>query len=296
MKKMFALVLSLVMLLALAACGRTSSFPGGGFESPSAPAQEENAGSFPAPAAPEPDTAVGTWELTQRTVDGADAAYENRVLLTLEEGGTGFVSDEGAEEEVSWDESSIKLYDRTVTYTISGDTLRFNSENMSFVFTRLSREPYTRQSGVPANVVEDDPSLPAAADFTLKDRSGNIYHLSDFYGMPIIINFWATWCGPCQSELPYFNSAYLAYGDQIQFLMVDMVDGSYETEEGTCSFVDGNGYLFPLFFDYAGEGITAYEVSAIPFTVVINANGRIVETHTGAMSAEELQELIDKLL
>ena len=69
-------------------------------------------------------------------------------------------------------------------------------------------------------------------DFTVVDEEGNPVSLSDFFGKPIILNFWASWCGPCKSEMPDFEEAYLEYGDVIQFLMVNCTDGSRETVEG----------------------------------------------------------------
>ena len=143
---------------------------------------------------------------------------------------------------------------------------------------------------------EEDPSLEPAADFTLKDRFGVEHKLSDFYGKPIIINFWATWCPPCQAELPYFNEAYTRYQDHIQFLMVDLGDGSSSSDSNTIQFVDENGYSFPLFFDSYGEGAQGYDITAIPFTVAINAHGQIVTTHLGSMSEQELAEIMKQLL
>lgn len=144
-------------------------------------------------------------------------------------------------------------------------------------------------------MAEDDSALAVAADFSVTDRDGASHYLSEFSGKPVIINFWATWCGPCQAELPYFNAAYAAYGDQIQFMMVDLVDGYSETEASTIAFVDSNAYTFPLYFDAQGEAAYVYGISAIPLTVAVNANGRIAATHLGSMSSADLQELIDIL-
>lgn len=156
--------------------------------------------------------------------------------------------------------------------------------------------PGMNEAGSDAEIISDDSDREKAADFTMTDRTGAQVRLSDFFGKPIIINFWATWCGPCQMELPYFDEAFGKYQDQIQFLMVDLADGAYETREGCIAFALDRGYSFPLYFDEFGEGSEAYGISAIPYTLVIDADGRIVDSHLGSMSSADLQKLIDALI
>lgn len=146
-----------------------------------------------------------------------------------------------------------------------------------------------------AGPAEDD-GLEPAPDFLFTDTEGKELRLSDYFGSPIILNFWATWCGPCQAELPYFNDASIEYADEIKFLMLDLVDGYYETESSCQDFVNEKAYSFPLFFDAKGEGAMSYGVSAIPRTIAINAEGKIVADHLGSMNRSDLQELIDLLL
>lgn len=136
----------------------------------------------------------------------------------------------------------------------------------------------------------------AAVDFTMMDRYGEEHKLSEFFGKPMILNFWATWCGPCQMELPYFDEANALYQDQIQFLMIDLADGAYETREGAIAFAENKGYSFPLYFDELGEASSAFQITAIPLTIVMDADGGIIDSHLGTMSSEELQVLIDKVL
>lgn len=123
-----------------------------------------------------------------------------------------------------------------------------------------------------------------AEDFTVQDWEGGQVSLSDYYGKPIVVNFWATWCGPCKSELPAFDNAYAAYQDEITFLMVNMTDGYSETVAGTKQFIEENGYSFPVYFDTSYEAYQAYGVTAIPMTLFIDADGKLIASQLGAMS------------
>ena len=78
----------------------------------------------------------------------------------------------------------------------------------------LSKEYQPDDSGI---IGETKSSAP---DFTVQTMDGGDVKLSDFFGKPVIINFWATWCGPCKVELPAFQAAYEEYGDEIVFLMM----------------------------------------------------------------------------
>lgn len=68
-----------------------------------------------------------------------------------------------------------------------------------------------------------------APDFTVVDAKGDSVNLSDLLGKPIVLNFWASWCPPCKSEMPDFNEVYKEVGEDITFMMVDLVDGQRET-------------------------------------------------------------------
>ena len=70
-----------------------------------------------------------------------------------------------------------------------------------------------------------------APDFTVYDLDGNEVHLSDFIGKSVVLNFWASWCSPCKMEMPDFNEKYLEIGEEVQFLIINMTDGSRETVE-----------------------------------------------------------------
>lgn len=139
----------------------------------------------------------------------------------------------------------------------------------------------------------DDPSLP---DFTVLNMDGEPVDLSDFFGKPIVVNFWATWCGPCVFELPAFDAAYRKYGDTVTFLMVNLTDGVDDTVEGAKSFIKSNGYTFPIYFDTSFSAALAHEVSSIPLTLFIDQDGMLVRSQLGAMSESKLFGYIESLL
>ena len=140
------------------------------------------------------------------------------------------------------------------------------------------------------------PSLPMAPDFTAYDAAGNPVRLSDYVGKPGVLNFWASWCGPCQSEMPEFNEEYLALSDDVAFLMVNLTDGTRETVEGASSFIAQKGYVFPVLYDTTGEAASAYGVYSIPVTYFIDAQGHAVAQATGAIGASTLRRGLEMIL
>ena len=130
-------------------------------------------------------------------------------------------------------------------------------------------------------------------DFTVYDLEGNEVHLSDFRGKPVVLNFWASWCGPCKSEMPDFNEKYQELGDKVQFLMINLTDGSYETLEKATSYVESQGYTFPVFYDTASNAAYTYGISSIPTTFFIDAEGCGITYASGAINGDTLQRGID---
>ena len=142
----------------------------------------------------------------------------------------------------------------------------------------------------------DQPQDFAAPDFTVVDLSGKAYKLSDFMGKPIVLNFWASWCGPCKSEMPDFQKAYETYGDRISFVMVNLTDGSGETVKTASDFISSAGYTFPVYYDTMSSAAMTYGVSAVPVTYFIDSSGQLIAYGHGALDAATLQTGIDMIL
>lgn len=137
---------------------------------------------------------------------------------------------------------------------------------------------------------------PLAPDFEVEAADGTLTQLSQLKGAPVVLNFWASTCGPCQSEMPGLQAAFKQYGDQLQFMMVDMPGFNGETVERAKRFLQDNSYTFPAYFDTQGRAAAAFGLSSLPRTYFIDAQGAVVASAAGALDEQVLQEGIDLLL
>ena len=135
-------------------------------------------------------------------------------------------------------------------------------------------------------------SVKKASDFTIFDANGKQVHLSDFIGKPVVLNFWASWCPPCKSEMPHFNKAYATYKNDVIFIMVDLTDGQRETQVIGQAYVNEQGYNFPVYFDNKQSAAKAYNIRSIPATYLIDSNGNIITNYEGGIDEKTLKEAI----
>ena len=134
-----------------------------------------------------------------------------------------------------------------------------------------------------------------APDFVVYDKDGNKVGLSDYLGKAVVLNFWASWCGPCASEMPDFEEAYKERGDEIQFLMVNLTDGYQETMESATEYIQEQGFTFPVFYDTESNAANTYATYSIPMTFFIDSEGYMAARATGALDSATLKKGLDMI-
>lgn len=139
-------------------------------------------------------------------------------------------------------------------------------------------------------------SLTKATDFRIVDFSGDETKLSDYYGKPIVVNFWDIGCGPCLMELPAFNNAYQKYSNRVEFLMVNLIDPNRQSTEHIKKFLTENNYQFPNFFDIDYNATIAYSIYSIPRTLFIDESGNITFSQIGMLTEAKLNNYIENLI
>jgi thiol-disulfide isomerase/thioredoxin len=137
-----------------------------------------------------------------------------------------------------------------------------------------------------------------AEDFVVYDENLNAVKLSDFKGKPVILNFWASWCPPCKSEMPSFNEMSDKYGkDKVAILMINLTDGKRETIDIAKKYIKNNNYNMNVLFDTENDASNSYKISAIPRTVFIDKDGYIVKDDSaGVISKADLESQIKLML
>lgn len=151
----------------------------------------------------------------------------------------------------------------------------------------------------------DDTELQDIVDFTLVDQNGVEHTLSEYKGKIVFLNFWATWCGPCRSEMPDIQELYEEYGENtgdVVFLGVANPKNAEniisQNQEGTVSeiteFLSENGYTYPTVMDLTGSVFYNYGIQSFPTTFMITEDGKVFGYISGALSKDMMLDIINQ--
>jgi peroxiredoxin len=131
-----------------------------------------------------------------------------------------------------------------------------------------------------------------APDFVLSDLSGNLVKLSDLKGKAVLINFWATWCGPCRAEMPAIEDRYKTFKGSDFVVLAVNVD---EPAELVQPYVGELGLTFPILLDTGGSITNLYRVLGFPTSFFVDRDGYIVVQHTGPMFEKQIDDYLTKV-
>ncbi|EJV69904.1 MULTISPECIES: TlpA family protein disulfide reductase [Bacillus] len=136
----------------------------------------------------------------------------------------------------------------------------------------------------------------SAPDFELTKLDGAKVKLSDLKGKKVILNFWATWCGPCQQEMPDMEAFYKEHKENVEILAINYTPSEKGGgEEKVRNFAKEKGITFPILLDKNIDVTTAYKVITIPTSYFIDTKGVIQDKFIGPMTQKEMEKRIAKL-
>lgn len=144
----------------------------------------------------------------------------------------------------------------------------------------------------PGTVYAQD-SAPA---LELKDHNGSVVKLSDYAGQAVVLNFWATWCGPCVKEMPIFVDAAKKYAEQGLVVLAASLDAP-ETQQNIAPFVEKQKMTFPVLVGATVDHMTAFGMGeSLPGTIFIDQQGRVVGRILGEARKKEVTERVEWML
>ncbi|HDR4906530.1 TPA: redoxin domain-containing protein [Bacillus cereus] len=136
----------------------------------------------------------------------------------------------------------------------------------------------------------------SAPDFELTKLDGTNVKLSDLKGKKVILNFWATWCGPCQQEMPDMEAFYKEHKENVEILAINYTPSEKGGgEEKVSNFIKEKGITFPVLLDKNIDVTTAYKVITIPTSYFIDTKGVIQDKFIGPMTQKEMEKRVAKL-
>ena len=163
------------------------------------------------------------------------------------------------------------------------------------LYVNSSKEQMNSENTPSAPQLEELPRIGfKAPGFELQGLDEEVYSLKRLNGKPVVINFWASWCGPCRLEAPELVRLYDKYNDRVEIYAVNLT--SSDSIEGAKGFAEEFGFSFPVLLDLDGSVGNTYQVKAIPTTYFVNHKGIIIDQVTGLVPPDQLEKKFQNLI
>ena len=135
-----------------------------------------------------------------------------------------------------------------------------------------------------------------APDFELTTLAGDTVKLSDYRGKTVMLNFWASWCPPCRSEMPHMENYYNANKDsgEVEILAVNMTKTEKNKEKSAKEFVDEYKLTFPILLDVDSDVMKMYQIKVYPTSYIINAEGVITDKLMLPLDDKMIEQVIEE--
>ncbi len=133
-----------------------------------------------------------------------------------------------------------------------------------------------------------------APPFSLPSLEGQSYSLETLNGKPVVINFWASWCGPCKMEAPELERLYAKYRGQLEIYAVNAT--ASDSAKDAAAFAERYQFTFPVLLDEKGELVKKYRVGSFPTTFFVNRDGTIADLVIGPMDSQAADDKWKRLL
>ncbi|MFE4811732.1 thiol-disulfide oxidoreductase ResA [Peribacillus simplex] len=173
------------------------------------------------------------------------------------------------------DKKKRRLIGRTIILLLLGAALVFA---LYTNFTKDKNESLRKGSDAP--------------NFVLTDMEGKEHKLSDYKGKGVFLNFWGTYCKPCEYEMPYMENQYKNFKDQgVEILAVNVGESDYAVN----NFITKHDLTFPVMIDKGREVENAYRVDILPVTFLVDKEGKVIDIITGALTEESIQKHMERI-
>ncbi|CAK6475638.1 thiol-disulfide oxidoreductase ResA [Peribacillus castrilensis] len=173
------------------------------------------------------------------------------------------------------DKKKRRLISRTIILLLLGAALVFA---LYTNFTKDKNESLRKGSDAP--------------NFVLTDMEGKEHKLSDYKGKGVFLNFWGTYCKPCEYEMPYMENQYKNFKDQgVEILAVNVGESDYAVN----NFITKHDLTFPVMIDKGREVENAYRVDILPVSFLVDKEGKVIDIITGALTEESIQKHMERI-